>query len=162
MFVFGHRRGAVLACRRESTVPYALRGLLFCAACGRRMQGAAPVGKRTTRILYGCELGTSRSVPADLSDHPRTGYLREDEVTARLYEWIATLADPEDLACGQDADPEAGTGYAALLRQLASSEPKDRAPCLPRRSANWSRNWVGCQPCSVPRPGRDAHRCRQA
>lgn len=59
MFVFGHRRGAVLACRRESTVPYALRGLLFCAACGRRMQGAAPVGKRTTRIRYGCELGTS-------------------------------------------------------------------------------------------------------
>jgi site-specific DNA recombinase len=43
---------------------------------------APPVGKRTTRILYRCELGRSRSVPTDLSDHPRTVYLREDEVTA--------------------------------------------------------------------------------
>ena len=118
------RRGPGLVCSRESTVPYALRGLLFCAACGRRMQGAARVGKRTTRILYRCELGKSRSVPADLSDHPRTVYLREDEVTARLDEWIATLADPEDLARGQDADPAAGTGYAALQRQLSEANGK--------------------------------------
>jgi site-specific DNA recombinase len=116
------RRGPGLVCSRESTVPYALRGLLFCAACGRRMQGAARVGKRTTRILYRCELGKSRSVPVDLSDHPRTVYLREDEVTARLDEWIATLADPEDLARGQDTDPSAG--YAALQRQLSEVNSK--------------------------------------
>jgi Recombinase zinc beta ribbon domain len=118
------RRGPGLVCSRESTVPYALRGLLFCAACGRRMQGAARVGKRTTRILYRCELGKSRSVPADLSDHPRTVYLREDEVTVQLDEWIATLADPDDLARGQDADPGAGTGYAALQRQLSEANRK--------------------------------------
>jgi site-specific DNA recombinase len=88
------------------------------------MQGAARVGKRTTRILYRCELGKSRSVPADLSDHPRTVYLREDEVTARLGEWIATLADPDDLARGQDVDPAAGTGYAALQRQLSEANGK--------------------------------------
>nr|WP_278185237.1 recombinase zinc beta ribbon domain-containing protein [Mycobacterium intracellulare] len=105
-------------------MPYALRGLLFCAACGRRMQGAARVGKRTTRILYRCELGKSRSVRVDLSDHPRTVYLREDEVTARLDEWIATLADPEDLARGQDVDPAAGTGYAVLQRQLREANAK--------------------------------------
>lgn len=118
------RRGPGLVCSRESTVPYALRGRLFCAACGRRMQGAARVGKRTTRILYRCELGKSRSVPVDLSDHPRTVYLREDVVTARLDEWIATLADPEDLARGQDVDPAAGTGYAALQRQLREANAK--------------------------------------
>jgi site-specific DNA recombinase len=122
------RRGLGLVCSRESTVPYALRGLLFCAACGRRMQGAARVGKRSTRILYRCELGKSRSVPADLSDHPRTVYLREDDVTARLDEWIATLADPEDLARGQDVGPAAGTGYAALQRQL--SEANDKVAAL--------------------------------
>ncbi|OOK72006.1 integrase domain protein [Mycobacterium kansasii] len=60
----------------------------------------------------------------DLSDHPRTVYLREDEVTARLDEWIATLADPEDLARGQDVDPVAGTGYAALQRQLREVNAK--------------------------------------
>ncbi|WP_280828276.1 recombinase family protein [Mycobacterium sp. OTB74] len=118
------RRGPGLVCSRESTMPYALRGLLFCAACGRRMQGAARVGKRTTRILYRCELGKSRSVPTDLRDHPRTVYLREDEVTARLDEWIATLADPEDLARGHDAEPAVGTAYAALRRQLTEANAK--------------------------------------
>ena len=118
------RRGPGLVCSRESTVPYALRGLLFCAACGRRMQGAARPGKQTTRILYRCEFGKSRSVPVDLSDHPRTVYLREDAVTARLDEWIATLADPEDLARGQDVDPAAGPGYAALQRQLSEANAK--------------------------------------
>lgn len=101
------RLGPALVCSRESTVRYALRGLLSCAACGRRMQGAARVAKRTTRILYRCELGKSRSVPIDLSDHPRTVYLREDAVTSRLDEWIASLADPEDLARGHEVDPVA-------------------------------------------------------
>lgn len=118
------RRGPGLVCSRESTVPYALRGLLYCAACGRRMQGAARPGKQTTRILYRCEFGKSRSVPVDLSDHPRTVYLREDAVTSRLDEWIASLADPEDLARGQEVDPVAGAGYAALQRQLSDANRK--------------------------------------
>ncbi|MCA2286215.1 serine recombinase, partial [Mycobacterium avium] len=46
------------------------------------------------------------------------------EVTARLDEWIATLADPEDLARGQDVDPAGGTGYAALQRQLREANAK--------------------------------------
>lgn len=116
------RRGPGLVCGRESTVPYALRGILFCAVCGRRMQGAARGGKQATRILYRCELGKSRSVPVDLTDHPRTVYLREDAVTPRLDEWIANLADPEDLARGQEVDPEAGN--AALLRQLGEANRK--------------------------------------
>ncbi|WP_122496963.1 recombinase family protein [Mycobacterium attenuatum] len=118
------RRDPGLVCSRESTVPYALRGLLFCAACGRRMQGAARPGKQTTRILYRCELGKSRSVPVDLSDHPRTVYLREEELTARLDKWIAALANPEDLARGQDPEPAAGSGYAALQRQLGEANAK--------------------------------------
>lgn len=116
------RRGPGLVCSRESTVPYALRGILFCAVCGRRMQGAARCGKQATRILYRCELGKSRSVPVDLTDHPRTVYLREDAVTPRLDEWIASLADPEDLARGQEVAPEAGN--VALLRQLSEANSK--------------------------------------
>ncbi|WP_409429180.1 recombinase zinc beta ribbon domain-containing protein [Mycobacterium sp. SMC-11] len=100
----------------------ALRGVLFCAVCGRRMQSAARGGKQTTRILYRCELGKSRSVPVDLTDHPRTVYLREDAVTPRLDEWIASLADSEDLARGQEVDPEAGN--VALLRQLGEANSK--------------------------------------
>ena len=88
------------------------------------MQGAARVGKQTTRILYRCELGKARSVPVELTDHPRTVYLREDEVTRRLDQWIATLADPEDLARGQEMNPTAGAGYAALQRQLSEANSK--------------------------------------
>ena len=116
------RRGPGLVCSRESMVPYALRGMLYCAVCGRRMQGAARGGKRTTRILYRCELGKSRSVPVELIDHPRTVYLREDAVTPRLDEWIASLADPEDLARGQEVEP--GAGNASLLRQLSEANSK--------------------------------------
>jgi site-specific DNA recombinase len=118
------QRGPGLVCNRESTTPYALRGILYCAACGRRMQGAARVGKQTRRILYRCELGKARSVPMDLIDHPRTVYLREDALTPRLDEWIASLADPEDLARGQEVDPVAGAGYVALQRQLSEANGK--------------------------------------
>ena len=98
--------------------------MLFCAACGRRTQGAARVGKRTTRILYRRELGRSSSVPTELTDHPRTVYLHEDAVTPRLDGWIATLADPEDLARGHEGGPAAGAGYAALQRQLSEANRK--------------------------------------
>lgn len=118
------RRGPSRVSNRESTVPYALRGLLFCAACGRRMQGADRSGKRSTRILYRCELGKSRSVPVDLRDHPRTVYVREDDVTARLDPWIASLADPEHLARGQDADLAGTARYAVLQRQLGEVNRK--------------------------------------
>ncbi len=59
-----------------------------------------------------------------LSDHPRTVYLREDEVTHRLDEWIATLADPEELARGQEVDAAGRAGYATLRRQLSESNSK--------------------------------------
>lgn len=137
LFVFGRRHGVVpVSC--AARCPYALRGLLFCAGCGRRMQGGgARVGKRTTRIPYRCELGESRSVPVDVRDHPRTVHLREDEVTARLDEWIATLADPEDLARGQDVDPAAGTGYAALQRQLREANGPRLLLWLPPWTLAW-------------------------
>ncbi len=47
-----------------------------------------------------------------------------EAVTPRLDEWITTLADPEDLARGQDVDPVAGAGYAALQRQLTEANNK--------------------------------------
>lgn len=43
-------------------------------------------------------------------------------MTPRLDEWIASLADPEDLARGQEVDP--GAGNAALLRQLGEANSK--------------------------------------
>ena len=56
-------------------------------------------------------------------------------MTPRLDEWIATLADPEDLARGQEVDPVAGAGYAALQRQL--SEANAQGCCFGYRSGVW-------------------------
>lgn len=56
-----------------------------------------------------------------IADHPRTVCLGDDEVTVPLDEWIATVADPDNPARGQDADPAAGTGYAVLQRQLSEA-----------------------------------------
>ncbi|HTY31279.1 zinc ribbon domain-containing protein [Mycobacterium sp.] len=130
------RRGPDLVCSRESSTPYALRGMLYCGACGRRMQGAPRVGKRATRILYRCELGKSRSVPAELTDHPPTVYLREDAVTLRLDEWIASLADPEDLAREQDR-----TWRPPLDTPLCSASSATPTARLPPSSRQWSLAW---------------------
>jgi site-specific DNA recombinase len=168
------RRGPDLICSRESSTPYALRGMLYCGACGRRMQGAACVGKRATRILYRCELGKSRSVPAELADHPPTVYLREDAVTPRLDEWIASLANPEDLAREQDSDLAATARHAALLRQLNDANRKvaalieavesgvavaDLTTALRRRAAE--RNELKARLERVERPHRHVRRADQ-
>jgi hypothetical protein len=100
------------------------------------MQGAARVGKRATRVLYRCELGKSRSVPAELADHPPTVYLREDAVTPRLDEWIASLADPEDLAREQDSDLAATLDTP--LCNASSATPTARSPPSSRQ---WSLAW---------------------
>jgi recombinase len=75
-------------------------------------------------VRYRCELGKSRSVPAELADHPPTVYLREDAVTPRLDEWIASLANPEDLAREQDSDLAATARHATLQRQLNDANRK--------------------------------------
>lgn len=101
---------------RETDHPYLLRGLLWCGICGRRLQGSArrsrtPEG--TTRILYRCELGGSRSVPRDM-DHPSTVYVREDAITGPLDQWLAEIVKPEALAAAQA--PPAPTSRDAATR----------------------------------------------
>jgi hypothetical protein len=51
---------------RTSTHKYVLRGVFFCAHCGRRMEGAWR--------LYRCTLRDTRSIALGLADHPRSLY----------------------------------------------------------------------------------------
>jgi site-specific DNA recombinase len=89
------------------------------------VKGAAMVrdGRQTWRRPT-CDSWDRPSVPAELADHPPTVYLREDAVTPRLDEWIAGLADPEDLAREQDSDLAATARHAALQRQLSDANRK--------------------------------------
>lgn len=106
---------------RVSTHPYGLRGVLFCAHCGRRMQGAWRTNRddnSTGRILYRCTLRSTRSMVPQLADHPQSLYVREDSILPHLDAWIAGLVTPGALAAGQDVQVHGGR--AASLRAAIS------------------------------------------
>lgn len=58
---------------RPSAHPYVLRGLLSCARCGAKLQGAWRPGKGDghERIPYRCEI-RRRALPPEFADHPPT------------------------------------------------------------------------------------------
>jgi site-specific DNA recombinase len=71
---------------------YALRGLLFCGVCGRRMQGhwanAAP--------YYRCRFPSEYAL-ANRLQHPLNVTLRQDVLLGPLDAWLATKFDPRHL-----------------------------------------------------------------
>lgn len=106
---------------KASQHPYTLRGILFCARCGIRLQGAYRASRSggPGRVLYRCEVRRSRALPPELADHPRTIYVNEQDILAKLDPWIASLADPAWLAESQSTDPVAAAKRAGLLSQLS-------------------------------------------
>ncbi|MHB8294837.1 MAG: recombinase family protein [Acidimicrobiales bacterium] len=68
---------------------YALRGLLICADCGRKMQGNMVSRKRAEpRVGYRCLY--REEYPRDTS-HPRSLFVAEDRIVPALDDWLATL-----------------------------------------------------------------------
>jgi site-specific DNA recombinase len=69
---------------------YALRGLLICAECGRRMQGNA-----ITRTKVGPRLGYRcvfrNEYPGD-EDHPKSLFVAESRILPALDEWLRSLS----------------------------------------------------------------------
>jgi len=103
--------------------PYVLRGVLFCAHCGRRMDGAwrkSSADGSTGRTLYRCSLRATRSLTPNLADHPKSIYLREDAVLPELNGWIAKLVTPEALA-------NRSGGLRAVLSRGGPEGPDRRA-----------------------------------
>lgn len=77
---------------RSAQRSYLLRGLLFCGICGRRMQGQWNHGRAHYRCRFPNEYALANAV-----DHPRTVYLREDQIIPELDRWLAGVFDPEHL-----------------------------------------------------------------
>lgn len=106
--------------------PYQLRGVLFCSHCGRRMQGAWRSNRdddSSGRLLYRCTLRGARAVPAELRNHPRSLYVREDAIVPALDAWIAKLTDPETLTATTTETPR-DDANSALRRQIADLDQK--------------------------------------
>jgi site-specific DNA recombinase len=103
---------------RTTTKEYALRGLVLCGLCGRKMQAHWTNDKAHYRCRYPAEYAKSRAL-----DHPSNVYLREDLLLPKLDAWLATLFDPErrqqtiDKLFASQSDPlEAARSSAAQLK----------------------------------------------
>jgi site-specific DNA recombinase len=86
---------------RPATRSYALRGLLLCGLCGRKMQAHWSNNTAQYRCRYPSEYAASRSL-----EHPLNVYLREDRVLPRLDSWLGSLFAPEHRDATIDAMAE--------------------------------------------------------
>ncbi len=84
----GSRRGFDRKARRTDR-PYALKGLVHCGICERRMEGTW----NHERPHYRCHFPTEYAL-ANRIEHPRSVYLREDAVLPSLDSWLAELFEP--------------------------------------------------------------------
>ncbi|MFC9689048.1 recombinase family protein [Kribbella sp. NPDC056951] len=88
----GVRKWSAVERRRTSSKRvYALRGLVRCGICARKMEGAA---RRQDVLYYRCNARTMVPGSASALAHPRQIYLREDIVTPVLNRWVGSLFDP--------------------------------------------------------------------
>jgi site-specific DNA recombinase len=105
--------------RRPSPRPFALRGLISCAICGRLMQGSYNHGLAHYRCRYPSEYAVVNEV-----DHPRNVYLREDAVVGPLDGWLAQVFDPanidetlESLQAASESNSDADVVKAGAARK---------------------------------------------
>ncbi len=92
------RRGTISPHKpHRSAHPYALRGLLFCGLCDRRMQGhwanAAP--------YYRCRFPAEYAL-ADHVRHPLNVTLRQDQLLGPLDAWLVAKFEPRHLSTTLD------------------------------------------------------------
>ena len=113
---------------RPAARPYALRGLLLCAICKRKMQGHWVNDRAHYRCRYPSEYAASKEL-----EHPRNVYLREDLVVPELDRWLASLFTPAHLpgtisalaeAQETDIDPGRANMLDAARRTLADCDQR--------------------------------------
>lgn len=115
---------------RASRHTYLLRGILYCGDCGRLMQGAWRKNRADGtkgRTLYRCAMRSTRALPPQLSDHPKSLYVREDLILGRLDEWIGSLITPEALTAGQ---AHASSDERAVSLRLRITETDNKISAL--------------------------------
>jgi hypothetical protein len=102
---------------------YALKGLLVCAACGRRMQGNWNHGQAHYRCRFPNEYAVGNKI-----DHPLTVYLRENAVLDPLDTWLAQAFAPhrveQSLMAIEDAQPDDEPAVEAARRTIAECDRK--------------------------------------
>jgi site-specific DNA recombinase len=90
---------------RRTSRGYALRGIVRCGLCGRRMQGSWNNGKRHYRCTFLDQYAAKNKV-----DHPPSVYVREEQLLPQLDAWLARKLDP--------------AAFTAAIREYESHRPE--------------------------------------
>jgi site-specific DNA recombinase len=102
---------------------YALKGLMVCATCGRRMQGNWNHGRAHYRCRFPNEYAMGNKI-----DHPLTVYVREDAILDPLDTWLAQAFAPhrikQSLAALEDAQPDNTPTIEVARRTIAECDRK--------------------------------------
>jgi site-specific DNA recombinase len=93
---------------RKTVRPYALKGLLRCGVCDRRMEGTW----NHDRAHYRCRFPSEYAL-ANRIEHPRSVYLREDVVLPSLDGWLGELFEPNHVQDTIDALTPSFTSHSA-------------------------------------------------
>jgi site-specific DNA recombinase len=111
---------------RKSKRLYVLSGLISCGICGRRMEGTYI----SHVIRYRCSYPLQYALLNEI-EHPRTVYVREDELLPALDEWLIEQLKPanapdiiELLMAAPDPDPATTARREQAKRQLADAGRK--------------------------------------
>jgi site-specific DNA recombinase len=112
------RRQATITTVKRTRHPYQLRGLLFCGLCQRRMQGSWNNDKPHYRCVYPTEYGL-----ANHTNHPRSVYLREEQLVPTLDRWLLRAFTPSRLPATIAALTDAQDDHhdAALLARATEA-----------------------------------------
>src|SRR6202034_3572388 len=107
--------------------PYALRGLVTCGLCGRRMQSHTVNGAPYYRCRFPAEYALANHV-----QHPRNVNLREDAIIGHVDAWVAREFVPHRLtetirdlaAASEQADTSRANDDEEIARKIAECHRK--------------------------------------
>jgi DNA invertase Pin-like site-specific DNA recombinase len=108
---------------------YLFAGMMWCAVCGKRMQGHWT----HDRSYYRCKPTTDRA--ADAEPHPKNIYVKESDITPGIDHWLATLFDDEHL--DQTAEVFAGSSKPDGETEARNHAIRDQISDCDRRLARY-------------------------
>ncbi|WP_328372590.1 recombinase family protein [Micromonospora zamorensis] len=117
--------------RQRTRNPYVFRGMIYCAACDRRMQGQYNHGDAYYRCRFPQEYALANQV-----EHPSNVYLREDALTDPIDTWLAAAFAPHHIestitamteAQPLDHPPAAGTAAQTIITECDAKLERYRA-----------------------------------
>ena len=110
---------------RRTPRGYALRGIMRCGICGRKMQGSWNNGKPHYRCTFLAEYAAKNKV-----DHPASVYVREEQLLPELDGWLSRKLDPVAFTSAvrefQAAQPEEPANDEAARQEIAECDAKLR------------------------------------